>query len=59
VKTHPFLKRVVRIVIWLILGIFVLAIAGAVYQFIATQSDKTNYPAPGQLLDVDSPIRTV
>jgi pimeloyl-ACP methyl ester carboxylesterase len=50
--THPFLKRIVRLGTWLIVGVFVLAITGAVYQLIATQSDKANYPAPGQLLDV-------
>jgi pimeloyl-ACP methyl ester carboxylesterase len=50
--THPFLKRIARLATWLIAGVFVLAIAGAVYQLIATQSDKTNYPAPGQLVDV-------
>jgi len=43
VKTHPFLKRIARLATWLIAGVFVLAIAGAVYQLIATQSDKTNY----------------
>ena len=42
-KTHPFLKRIARLATWLIAGVFVLAIAGAVYQLIATQSDKTNY----------------
>ena len=41
-----------RIIVWLIAGIFVLAIAGAIYQAIATQSDKSNYLAPGQLVDV-------
>jgi pimeloyl-ACP methyl ester carboxylesterase len=37
---------------WLIVGIFILASTGAIYQAVATQSDKHNYPAPGQLVDV-------
>jgi len=52
-KTHTsFLKRFVRILTWLVVGIFVLAVAGAAYQVIATQSDRRNYLAPGQLVDV-------
>jgi pimeloyl-ACP methyl ester carboxylesterase len=51
-KAHQFLKRIARIATWLLAGIFVLAIVGAIYQFIATQSDKRTYPAPGQLVDV-------
>jgi hypothetical protein len=29
-----------------------LALTGASYQIIATESDKRNYPAPGQMVDV-------
>jgi pimeloyl-ACP methyl ester carboxylesterase len=39
-------------IVWLIVGIFLLIAAGAIYQAIATQSDKRTYPAPGQLVDV-------
>ena len=51
-KTHPLLRRLARLTAWLIAGIFVLAVAGAIYQAIATQSDKGHYPAPGHLVDV-------
>jgi pimeloyl-ACP methyl ester carboxylesterase len=37
---------------WLIIGIFVLASAGAIYQTLSTKSDQRNYPASGQLVDV-------
>ncbi|HMP40053.1 MAG TPA: alpha/beta hydrolase [Roseiflexaceae bacterium] len=43
---------IVRILIWLVVGIFFLACTGAIYQAIATQIDKRNFPAPGQLVDV-------
>lgn len=43
---------VARIIAWLVTRIFLLVAAGAIYQAIATQSDKRNYPAPGQLVDV-------
>lgn len=48
-NTHPLIAR---IIIWLIVGIFVLASTGVIYQVFATQSDQRNYPAPGQLVDV-------
>ena len=41
-----------RLMIWPIAGIFVLASTGVIYQVFASQSDKRNYPAPGQLVDV-------
>jgi len=51
-KTHPLLKRLARLAAWFIAGLFGLAIIGATYQALATQSDKRNFPAPGQLVDV-------
>lgn len=49
---HPLLGLIARIIAWLIVGIFLLAAVGAIYQAIATQSDRRNHPAPGQLVDV-------
>ena len=57
----PRLRRKSRspVMIWLVRGCltllvlpFVLAIAGAVYQAIASALDQRNYPPPGQLVDV-------
>ncbi len=45
-------QLIARIIAWLVAGIFILVAAGAIYQAIATQSDKRNHPAPGQLVDV-------
>ena len=52
VNISPFLTQVAFLVMWLIICILVFAAAGVLYQFIATQSDIRNYPAPGQLVDV-------
>jgi len=52
VKTSPFLKRISRIIMWLIAGLLVLASVGAIYQAVSTKSDQRNYPALGQLVDV-------
>jgi pimeloyl-ACP methyl ester carboxylesterase len=41
-----------RIALWLIIGIATLAVAGAVYQTVATQMDKRAFPPPGQMVDV-------
>jgi pimeloyl-ACP methyl ester carboxylesterase len=43
---------VLEILLLSIGAILVLVIAGAIYQSIATQSDKHHYSAPGQLVDV-------
>jgi pimeloyl-ACP methyl ester carboxylesterase len=52
-------RRGNKLVVWLwrsLLGLLVLivilALAGAVYQAIATAMDQRNYPPPGQLVDV-------
>jgi pimeloyl-ACP methyl ester carboxylesterase len=52
VKNNLFLRRISRIIIWLIVGILVLATIGAIYQAVSTKSDQRNYPALGQLVDV-------
>lgn len=44
--------RLARIVLWLIIGIVILAAIGATYQFIATGMDERAYPPPGQMIDV-------
>ena len=49
---HQFIELIAHIIAWLIAGIFLLIAIGAIYQAVATQSDKRNYPAPGQLVDV-------
>ena len=42
-----------RFLIGLSMLIFVLAIAGVIYQTAATESDQRNYPPPGVLVNVD------
>jgi pimeloyl-ACP methyl ester carboxylesterase len=51
-KHHQLLRRIVRILGGLMAGGLVLAAAGVIYQAIATQMDKSQYPAPGQLVEV-------
>jgi pimeloyl-ACP methyl ester carboxylesterase len=51
-NTGPFIRRIARIFIWLLAGIFVLATLGAIYQVLATKSDQQKYPAPGQIVDI-------
>jgi|SRR5688572_27545900 len=41
-----------RIVLWLVIGMVILAVTGAVYQTMATAMDKRAYPPPGQMVDV-------
>ena len=51
-KASLLLKRIARIMMWIIAGVLVLAAMGAVYQALSTRSDLRNYPALGQLVDV-------
>lgn len=44
--------RLMRLALWLIIGIFVLAAIGATYQIIATELDQRAYPPAGQRVDV-------
>src|SRR5919107_2315333 len=41
-----------RGLVWLIAGLLVLAVMGAIYQVIATQIDQRTYPPPGEMVDV-------
>src|SRR5919107_4053130 len=41
-----------RGLVWLIAGLLVLAVMGAIYQVIATQVDQSTYPPPGEMVDV-------
>ena len=41
-----------RLIVWILIGVILLAIAGAVYQVLATSSDRRAYPPPGELVDV-------
>lgn len=50
--TPSLLNRIVRIFVWLLTGIFLLAALGAIYQALAAKLDQQNYPAPGQLVDI-------
>ena len=43
------LKRVLQ---WLVILIIVLAITGVIYQTAAAESDRRNFPPPGNLIDV-------
>jgi pimeloyl-ACP methyl ester carboxylesterase len=52
VKTNSIIPKISHIIIWLIVGILVLATTGVIYQAITTKSDQRNYPALGQLVDV-------
>jgi pimeloyl-ACP methyl ester carboxylesterase len=49
-KAAGFLKRTV---IWLSVFVFVLAVAGMIYQTAATEADQRRYPPPGILVNVD------
>ena len=51
-KNKSFLTRMLRLISWLIIGGLVLVTVGIIYQTLSTNSDKTNYPAPGQMVDV-------
>ncbi len=53
-KQHKrgWLFKVKRGLIWLGTGSLVLCVLGASYQTIATEADKRNFPAPGQMIDV-------
>jgi len=52
VKTNSLIQKILNVIIWLIIGVVVLATTGAIYQAVSTKSDQRNYPALGQLVDV-------
>src|SRR5215210_3880770 len=41
-----------RGLVWLVAGLLVLAIIGAIYQVVATQIDQRTYSPPGEMVDV-------
>ena len=45
-KSHPIILIIMSLIV-------AFAVAGYLYQTIGTYKDKKNYPAPGQLIDVD------
>ncbi len=51
-KNNLFIRRISRIIMWIIVGILVLATTGVIYQAVSTTSDQQKYPPPGQLVDV-------
>jgi len=52
VKNKSLLTRILRVFSWFLIAILILAIAGATYQIISSNSDKANFPPPGKLVDV-------
>lgn len=51
-KSGSLLARVLRILMWCVIGLLVLAAIGAGYQILSANADAASYPAPGQLVDV-------
>ena len=49
-KLVNYLKRGIII---LTVAIFILAITGTIYQTVATEADRRNFPPPGNMIDVD------
>ena len=41
-----------KALLWAVGAFLVLAVAGALYQLIATEVDERRYPPPGELVDV-------
>src|SRR3712207_5181209 len=46
------MRRIGRALLWLIVALLVLAVAGAIYQAIATERAERAYPPPGEMVDV-------
>src|SRR5215203_4951654 len=46
------LRRIWRLLLWLVVALLVLAVAGAIYQAIATELAERAYPPPGEMVDV-------
>jgi hypothetical protein len=46
------MRRIERALLWLIVALLVLAVAGAIYQAIATERAERAYPPPGEMVDV-------
>src|SRR5215212_9078033 len=46
------MRRLGKVLLWLVVVLLVLAFAGAIYQAIATALAERAYPAPGEMIDV-------
>ncbi|MDQ3863459.1 MAG: alpha/beta hydrolase, partial [Actinomycetota bacterium] len=46
------MRRIWRLLLWLVVVLLVLALAGAIYQAIATELAERAYPPPGEMVDV-------
>ena len=46
------MSKIIRGIGYLLSGLIFIAIAGAIYQAVATARDKRKYPPPGQLIDI-------
>lgn len=51
-KNKSCLTRIVRLILWLVVGVIGLAALGVIYQTVSANVDRKNFPAPGQLVDV-------
>src|SRR5215212_4014872 len=46
------MRRLGKVLLWLVVVLLVLAVAGAIYQAIATELAERAYPPPGEMVDV-------
>jgi pimeloyl-ACP methyl ester carboxylesterase len=46
------MRRIGKVLLWLVVVLLVLAVAGAIYQAIATELAERAYPPPGEMVDV-------
>lgn len=51
-KTNRWLNKLKRFFMGLLVFLFVLSITGMIYQTAASETDKKNFPPPGNLIDV-------
>src|SRR5918995_2721092 len=51
-SSRRFMRRIGRALLWLIVALLALAVAGAIYQAIATERAVRAYPPPGEMVDV-------
>ena len=46
------MRRIGKVLLWLVVVLLVLAVAGAIYQAIATELAERAYPPPGEMVDM-------
>jgi pimeloyl-ACP methyl ester carboxylesterase len=46
------MRWTVKAILWLVVALLILAVAGAIYQTIATERAERAYPPPGEMVDV-------